>query len=312
VAGRRLTARRTSARGRTLAQRDARAGLTLISPTVLVITVVVIVPIIWTISLAFQSVRLINIRQTGLFGSYTLDNFRTVFEEREFWSTLWTTLLYTVGGTATSILLGLIAALALRQPFRGRAFVRGAFLLPWVAPVVAVTFVWTTLLNPEFGLVNDWGQRFLGWDKAIPFLSQSSTALLTVIAFEAWRYFPFAFLFITARLQALPADVEEASRVDGATPFQRFWYIVLPQLTPVLTVLVVLRFIFTFNKFDDVFLLTGGGADTQVASVLVYQYLTARGDIGASAAQALVLASVLIVMIVAYIPATRRSGESAL
>ena len=79
-----------------------------------------------------------------------------------------------------------------------------------------------------------------------------------------------------------------------------------------LTVLVVLRFIFTFNKFDDVYLLTGGGADTQVASVLVYQYLTARGDIGAAAAQALVLAAVLIVMIVAYIPATRRSGESAL
>jgi multiple sugar transport system permease protein len=284
----------------------------LISPTVLVITFVVIVPILWTISLAFQYVRLINISQTGLFGSYTLDNFRTVFEEREFWSTLWTTVLYTVGGTATSILLGLIAALALRQPFRGRAFVRGAFLLPWVAPVVAVTFVWTTLLNPEFGLVNDWGQHFLGWDKAIPFLSQSSTALFTVIAFEAWRYFPFAFLFITARLQALPADVEEASRVDGATPFQRFWYIVLPQLTPVLTVLVVLRFIFTFNKFDDVYLLTGGGADTQVASVLVYQYLTARGDIGAAAAQALVLAAVLIVMILAYIPATRRSGESAL
>jgi multiple sugar transport system permease protein len=307
-----MTARRTTAGGRTLSQRDARAGLALISPTVLIITIVVILPIIWTISLAFQDVRLINIRQTGLFGSYTLDNFRTVFGEREFWSTLWTTLLYTVGGTGTSLLLGLIAALALRQPFRGRAFVRGAFLLPYVAPVVAVTFVWTTLLNPEFGLVNDWGQRFLGWEKAIPFLSQSSTALLTVIAFEAWRYFPFAFLFITARLQALPADVEEASRVDGATPFQRFRYIVLPQLMPVLTVLVVLRFIFTFNKFDDVYLLTGGGADTQVASVLVYQYLTARGDIGASAAQALVLAGVLILMIAAYIPLTKRTGESAL
>ena len=307
-----MTARRTTGGGRTLSQRDARAGLTLISPTVLVITIVVILPIIWTISLAFQDVRLINIRQTGIFGSYTLDNFRTVFGEREFWSTLWTTLLYTVGGTFSSLLLGLIAALALRQPFRGRAFVRGAFLLPYVAPVVAVTFVWTTLLNPEFGLVNDWGQRFLGWDKAIPFLSQSSTALLTVIAFEAWRYFPFAFLFITARLQALPADVEEASRVDGATPFQRFRYIVLPQLTPVLTVLVVLRFIFTFNKFDDVYLLTGGGADTQVASVLVSQDLTARGDIGAAAAQALVLAGVLILMIAAYSPLTKRTGESAL
>ena len=120
------------------------------------------------------------------------------------------------------------------------------------------------MLNPQYGLINAWGQKFLGWDAGIPFLSQDSTALATVIVFEIWRYFPFAFLFITARLSALSGEIEEAARVDGATPGRRFRFVILPQLIPVMSVLFVLRFIFTFNKFDDVYLLTGGGSGTEV------------------------------------------------
>lgn len=185
-------------------------------------------------------------------------------------------------------------------------------LLPYVAPVVAVTFCWRTMLDPSFGLVNAWGTRFLGWNAGIPFLSQPSTALATVIAFEIWRYFPFAFLFITARLGALAADVDEASRVDGATPWQRFRFVTLPQLMPVLSVLLVLRFIFTFNKFDDIFLLTGGGAGTEVVSVKVFQYLRSRGDLGAGSAQALVLAAVLVILMVMYLRVNKKSEESEL
>ena len=142
-------------------------------------------------------------------------------------------------------------------------------LLPYITPVVAATFVWTVALDPQAGIVNAWGTRFLGWDEAIPFLSTQHghllgipvpTALLVVIAFETWRYFPFAFLFLLARLQAVPVELEEAARVDGATISQRFRYILLPQLGPVIALLSVLRFIMTFTKFDDVFLLTGGGS----------------------------------------------------
>lgn len=211
------------------------------------------------------------------------------------------TLIYSVGGTVGSIVLGLVAALVVRRPFRGRTLVRASMLLPYVAPVVAVTFVWQVMLDPQLGIVNAWGQRLLGWDAPVPFLSQESTALATVIAFEAWRYFPFAFLFLLARLQAVPGELEEAARVDGATPTQRFRHILLPQLLPVIALLGVLRFIMTFNKFDDVYLLTGGAAGTEVVSVRVYEFLTARTDIGAAAAQAVVLAVVLIVFVLIYL-----------
>jgi multiple sugar transport system permease protein len=285
----------------TLRRRESRAGLALVAPTLLVTIVVIGIPIIWTVVLAFQRVRLATLRKTGLFGDLTMDNIDRVLHTPGFADTLWVTLLYSVGGTVGSILLGLVAALVVRRPFRGRTLVRASMLLPYVAPVVAVTFVWQVMLDPQLGIVNHWGQRLLGWDAPVPFLTQESTALATVITFEAWRYFPFAFLFLLARLQAVPGELEEAARVDGATPTQRFRHILLPQLLPVIALLGVLRFIMTFNKFDDVYLLTGGAAGTEVVSVRVYEFLTARTDIGAAAAQAVVLAVVLIVFVVIYL-----------
>lgn len=295
------------------AARENRAGLAFVSPTFLVVLVVVILPILWTVLLAFQDAKLVDIQENGLFGRWTLDNFGQVFGSPGFWSSLGTTLVYTVGATAGSVVLGLIAALALRRPFRGRGLLRAAMLLPYVAPVVAVAFVWEIALSPQYGFVNEWGRTLFGWDDPIAFLSTRSyevgvfgvhfdipLALLTVIAFEAWRYFPFAFLFLLARLQAVPDSLEEAALVDGATPTQRFRHIMLPQLMPVIALLCVLRFIMTFNKFDDVYLLTGGGSGTDVVAVRVYDFLTSRFDVGAASAQALVLAVVLMVLLGVY------------
>ena len=303
------------------AREDRRAGYLLIAPTAIIVFVMVVLPILWTVSLAFQRVRLLNLRTTGVVGDYSIENFRAVLTSPGFLDALVTTLVYSVFGTACAIGLGLVAALALRAPFRGRGLVRACMLIPYVAPVVAATFVWTTMLNPQFGVVNHYGTTLLGWDEPIAFLSSASpvslfgielpvsTSLFTVILFEGWRSFPFAFLFITARLQAIPDSLEEAATVDGATPTQRFRHIVLPQLLPTLAVLTVLRFIWTFNNFDDIYLLTGGGSGTQVVAVRVYDYLINRGDIGAAAAQALVLAAILAVLVTVYLKLFGRSEE---
>src|SRR5690606_30538137 len=229
-------------RQRTLRRQEARAGLYLISPTLVITLVVVVLPLAWAIMMAFQDVRLINVRQAGLLGNYTLENFVYVIGEPGFWSSLVTTLVYTVAGTVSSIALGLIAALALRRAFPGRTLVRASILIPYVAPVVAVTFLWEVMLNPQYGIVNTWLPEpiaFLTQAKGTVFRVEVPVALLTVIAFEAWRYFPFAFLFLMARLQALPSDLEEAAVVDGATPTQRFRYVILPQLWRVIALLSV-------------------------------------------------------------------------
>jgi ABC-type sugar transport system permease subunit len=283
------------------AARANRDGLVMVGPTVVIVVAVVVVPVLWNVVLSFQNLSLVQIHTSGIFGGFTLDNFTQVLADPDFWASLRTTVIYAVGGTAGSIALGLVAALALRRKFPGRGVVRAAMLLPYVAPVVAVAFVWQMMLNSQFGVVNIWGQKLFGWNGPVDFLGQAPYALVTVIAFEIWRYFPFAFLFITARLQAVPGDIEEAALVDGATPTQRFAYVLLPQLANVIALLSVLRLIMNFNKFDDVYLLTGGAAGTDVAAVRVYDYLTGQFDVGGAAAQALVLAAILVGFLLIYV-----------
>ncbi|MBA2514822.1 MAG: sugar ABC transporter permease [Solirubrobacterales bacterium] len=275
----------------------------------------VILPVLWALVLSFQRIRLSGIGRLDVFGGeYTLRNYDLLLGSSDFLAAARTTLLYSVLGTAGAIGLGLIAALLVRSSFRGRGIVRGIMLLPYVAPVVAVTFIWQILLSPQLGFVNAIGTNFLGWDSPVPFLSQEKgdlgllgvsvgvpTALLMVILFEAWKSFPFAFLFILARLQAAPPELEEAARVDGATPTQVFRHITLPQIAGVIALIAALRFIFTFNAFDDIYLLTGGGAGTEVLATQVYSFLNARNDVGASSAVAMFMAAVLAVFLFVYI-----------
>ena len=307
---------------RTLTQRDARLGLQLMSPTLVIVVTIVVLPLLWSILISFQRLRLINVGRASLFEPLTLANYQRVLGSDVFWTSLVTTFVYTFGSVVLAIGLGLLAAMAARHPFKGRTFVRASFLLPYVAPVVAVTFVWRTMLNPQFGIVNQFGQAVLGWDQPIAFLSQATgtwtplgleipvpTALLTTIAFEGWRYFPFAFLFLMARLEALSGEPEEAALVDGATPWQSFRHIVFPQLVPIIGLLAMLRTIWTFNDFDDIFLLTGGAAGTGVASVQIYNYLAVQRNVGAAAAQSVIMSLVLVAMLSVYLLVLRRRGE---
>lgn len=309
-------------RRRTLAQRDSLTGLALVSPTLLIVLVVVVLPLVWSVLISFQRLKLINVGRQGLFEDLTIDNFVRVLGSDTLWSSLGITFAYTAGSVVMSISLGLIAALVVRRPFRGRTFVRASFLLPYVAPVVAVTFIWRVMLNPEFGIVNEFGQFALGWNEGIPFLSQARAivdilgaqvpvpvALLTAIVFEGWRYFPFAFLFIMARFEAMSAEPEEAALVDGATPWQTFWHVIFPQLVPVISLLAVLRTIWTFNEFDDIFLLTGGAAGTGVASVRIYELLTVQRNVGGAAAQSVVMAVILVLLLAIYVLIMKRRGE---
>jgi multiple sugar transport system permease protein len=307
----------------TLASREARLGVALVLPAVIIVLLLVIFPLIWNVSLSLRSIRLIELSTVDFldFTGTSLDNFQKVIGVRDFWPTVWTTLIYAFFGTLGSILVALWAALVVKKAFIGRSMVRGLLLVPYVIPVVAASLVWRLMFHPSFGVVNEWivaagGTRtdflnsrsqeisILGFDFTVPL------ALTMVILFEVWRYFPFAFLFILARLQAIPSVYDEAAQVDGATPIQRFWYITLPQLMGVISILFVLRFIFTFNKFDDIYLLNGGAAGTQVVTIKIVEWLRGRADIGAAAALAIVLAIILLILLAIYFRFFHRTEEA--
>ncbi|MCB0047374.1 MAG: sugar ABC transporter permease [Caldilineaceae bacterium] len=298
--------------GLTLAQRDARLAYALLAVPVLIVLAVVIFPLLWNILLSFQSLRLIDLRNLNLFSfTPTLDNYRRVLSSRGFMELLRTTLIYATFGTILPILMGLAAALLARDAFPGRSIWRGFMLFPYIAPIVAVAFVWRIMLNAQFGIVNEWMVDLFGAQR-ISFLSQRTIdlgmpglhefplALSMVIFFQGWRYFPFSFLFFLARLQALPDNLYEAAEVDGASLTERFWFITMPQLRGVMGTLILLRFIWTFNKFDDIFLLTGGAAGTEIITVKIYDWLFGRSDVGAAAALSIILALILIVLLMIY------------
>lgn len=238
---------------------------------------------------------------------FTLENFEKIFSSSEFWSVLRVSMYYTIFGTVGALVLGLFAAQLLNTAFAGRNLLRGLFLFPYVAPVIAVAFTWVVLLDPFSGTLNSILQQMGVVDEPVNFFGQRAVtmnffgltfdfpvALTTVIAFEAWRYFPLSFLFILARMQSISGEMYEAAEIDGATPLQQFWYISLPQLVGILAVLFLLRFIWTFNKFDDIFLLTGGAAGTRTLTVDVYEQAFAVSNLGAGAAVAVVVFIVLL------------------
>jgi multiple sugar transport system permease protein len=296
----------------TLKQREARLAWLLVTPAVIIVLLLVVFPVLWNMLLSLQRVRLRDLQTINFLSlDLSLGNFERVTGVRDFWATLRTTVAYAFFGTVLSLAMGLWAALVVKKAFIGRSLVRGLMLFPYVAPVIAVTFLWRVMLSPQFGIINEWidgaglqridflGRRsfelgIFGWNLTLP------VALTMVILFEAWRYFPFAFLFILARLQAIPSDLEEAAMVDGATISQRFRHVTLPQMRGVISVLFVLRFIWTFNKFDDIYLLTGGSAGTDVITVKIVDWVRDRADIGSAAALSIVLAGVLIVLLAIY------------
>ncbi len=226
---------------------------------------------------------------------FSLENFVRVFNASDFWEVLWATSFYTVFGTIGALVAGLFAAMLLDKSFRGQGLLRGLFLFPYVAPVIAVAFTWVTLLDPFSGSANALLVQMGVVDQPINFFGERPQALIMVTVFEIWRYFPLSFLFILARMQSIDSDMYEAADMDGASPFQKFWFLSLPQLLGILSVLFLLRFIWTFNKFDDIFLLTGGNAGTRTLTVSVYEQAFAVSNIGAGAAVAVVIFFCLLI-----------------
>ncbi len=231
---------------------------------------------------------------------FTLANFARVFNGEEFMGVLGVTLFYTIVGTVGALVFGLFAALLLNKEFRGQGVLRGLYLFPYVAPVIAVAFAWVILFDPFSGSANALLVQMGVTENTINFFGEKPLALIMVTVFEIWRYFPLSFLFILARMQSIDTDMYEAADMDGASPFQKFWYLSVPQLLGILSVLFLLRFIWTFNKFDDIFLLTGGNAGTRTLTVNVYEQAFAVSNIGAGAAVAVVIFCCLLVFAIFF------------
>ncbi len=294
---------------------EARMAWALISPTALIVFGLVLFPAFFSIWISFRNVTLGNLNDVFHAPFVGWDNYRAVFADFNFkwqgldsWGAAVTSVVYTFASTILTVAAGLIASLLLNRPFRGRGVARAVFLFPYVAPIVSVAFVWRWLLDPRpSGVLNDVLMRLGAIDLPKAYLSTRGLAIILVIIFEAWRYFPFAMLMILARLQAIDKTMYEAAKVDGANTWQQFWNVTLPELRYVMGAIFLLRLMWTFNKFDDIFLLTGGGFGTNVLPVLTYQFSFKQFNFGRGAATAMILLVILLVFMAFYVGIVMRN-----
>ncbi len=301
-----------------LRSREARLAWSLILPTALIVFGLVIFPAIFSVWVSFHDIGLDNLNRVFQAPFVGFENYRKVFQDYAFkfqgwqnWGAAVTSIVYSFAATILTILIGLIASLLLNQPFRARGVARAIFLFPYVAPIVSTAFVWRWLLDPRpSGVVNDILMRLGVLELPKAYLATRGLALILVIIFQAWRYFPFAMLMILARLQAIDEALYEAAIVDGANAWQKFTNITLPELRYVLGATFLLRLMWTFNKFDDIFLLTGGGFGTKVLPVLTYEFSFRLFDFGRGAASAMILLIILVIFMAFYIGVVMRNVEA--
>ncbi|MBI9043928.1 MAG: sugar ABC transporter permease [Anaerolineaceae bacterium] len=304
-------------RGKSQHVKEARLAWLLILPTALIVFGIVIFPAIFSVWVSFHDVGLNNLNDVFNapfvgFGNYTkvFNDFAFKFQGLQSWGAAVTSVFYSFTATAFTLFVGLIAALILNQPFKGRGLSRAIFLFPYVAPVVSIAFVWRWILDPRpSGVLNDILMKLQIIDLPMAYLAQRGLALFIVIFFEGWRYFPFAMLMILARLQAVDSTLYEAAEVDGANALKKFWNITLPELRYVLGAIFLLRLMWTFNKFDDIFLLTGGGFGTKVLPILTYEFSFRLYDFGRGAATAMILLVILVIFIIFYVAFIMRKME---
>lgn len=302
---------------RGMAAAEARLAWALILPTVLIVMGLILFPAIFSVWISFRDVGLNNLNDVFRAPWVGFDNYRLVFNDFAFkfqdfnnWGAAVTTVVYATLSTIITLIMGLIAALLLNRKFIGRGIARGIFLFPYVAPVISVAFVWRWLLDPRpSGVLNHILLSLNLIDTTRAFLATRGLAIWLVILFQGWRYFPFAMLMLLARLQAIDDTLYEAADVDGANTWQKFWFITIPELRYVMGAIFLLRLLWTFNKFDDIWLLTGGGYGTNVLPILTYQFSFGSFDFGKGAATAMIQLVALVIFIAIYATTIMRNVE---
>lgn len=281
----------------------------LLLPSLVAFAVLLLYPIAQAVALSFRYYVLTRPeRGTPFVG---LANYADALGRPEVWQSLGRAAVYTAGTVGSSVLIGLVTALALHQRFWGRAFFRAALIVPWVVPQVVTALIWVWMLDRQFGIIN---YLLLGFGPArepIGWLTDTAWAMPSVIAVGSWKEYPVATLMLLAGLQNIPSEYYEAAAIDGANAWRRFRDITLPGLAPVAGILVLLQVIWSFKSFAYVYLMTQGGPARTTETVVVHVYLQAfrNFNFGLASAIGVLMIVILSVFSVLYMWALRSWGS---
>jgi multiple sugar transport system permease protein len=251
--------------------RIRRAAWGFVAPALSVIGLFFVLPVAAALVLSFTDFDLYALADSGNLRFVGLANYVTVLQTPLFWKALGNTLYFVGVGVPFSLMLALIAALLLdSQLARWKGFFRTALFAPVVTTVVAVAVVFRYLFHTRYGFVN-YGLVWLGFEP-IDWLGDADWSMPTIILFAAWKNFGYSMIILLAGLQAIPTELYEAARIDGATTWQRLRHITLPLLAPTLLVVSIITVAGYFQLFAEPYVMTRGGPLQSTYSVLFYMY----------------------------------------
>ncbi len=282
-------------------------ALLMLAPAMLVLMLVLLYPAYVAFQSSFYRIETITRHETFV----GLNNYAKLLYQPEFWMAFRRSLVWTIGAISTQMVCGIAVALVLHQQVKGRNFVRGLVLFPYLVPAIVAVLTWRWIFSDTVGVANWLLVDFLGViDQPIPWFNPGWVTV-AVIIMSLWKYLPYWALFVLARLQTMPIELHEAAQIDGATAWQRFWFITLPWIMPVVIVLLVLRSIWAFNEFDMVYLPARGGplSETTTIPVLIRQIAWEKNDIGHAAAVAMAMLIMVALLTNFYFWVYRRAEK---
>jgi multiple sugar transport system permease protein len=288
-------------------RREQLAGVLTISPALILILGLTLYPVAYSIWLSLLEKHSF-FPQERFVG---LENYFYLWKDAEFWSSLWLGVVYSIWTIVFQVVLGVAAALILNETFVGRGLVRAIVLFPYMVPTIVAVILWKWLLNDMYGVVNYWMVALRIVRDPISWLGADHIMLSTIIM-SIWQFFPFVLLSILARLQTIPPELYEAAKVDGASALRRFVHITLPQIQGILFVVILLRSIWMFTKFDTVWLMgEGAGAGRFIRTLPVYAYMRTMTyyQAGLGAALAVIMFGILVVCTVIYFGLFREEAD---
>ncbi|NNG68561.1 sugar ABC transporter permease [Rhizobium laguerreae] len=225
-----------------------------------------------------------------------LENYQFLMDDSVFWLSVFNTILYTSVASVLKFALGLWLAMLLNQHLPFKSFFRAIVLLPWVVPTVLSALAFWWIYDSQFSIIS-WSLMQLGLISGpINFLGDPINARISVIVANVWRGIPFVAISLLAGLQTIPASLQEAASLDGATSWQRFRYVTLPMLTPIIAVVMTFSVLFTFTDFQLIYVLTKGGPvnATHLMATLSFQRGIPGGQLGEGAAIAVAMVPFLL------------------
>lgn len=304
-----VTAHETMPRRRLGSRLSERTFLVfLLLPGVVLLCAIVLYPLIRSLVSAFFDENLLypGMEFVGF------ENIAAVLAD-DFGRLVWQTLIFTVGATILPFLIGLALALVLNQSFPGQRLLRGAFLIPWLIPGVVVSFLWMWIFDANYGVLNGILMSLGAIDSPVAWLFQTDTARGALVIAKTWNTFPWVMVMLLAALQTVPGELHEAASMDGAGVVRRFFAVTWPHIRGVAALVVLLEFIWNFQHFDTIFVLTGGGpaGTTSTFATEVYDTAFKGYDLGHAGALGILWMALLTVLVVLYVWLSERGEKGA-